>query len=222
MYTIILFQNSLNLETINSNKTEIIVQQNMLFYVTNEENDDKIYMHDLDNSENYKSVSISNITKNKVLLSLNEESFILFGYEYENTSSNLFFKIYDSNQFPNIIKEDYFENITFNSKINIKMVNESIFLLYFFVSNEIIIYKLNLETRIFYLTKKIISITIGLNLNTIECDSFDGENILCVYSLISSTNEIKFYYFLEQFEGPQNHPNDVNNNYNIKAVSINN
>ena len=140
MYTIILFQNSLNLETINSNKTEIIVQQNMLFYVTNEENDDKIYMHDLDNSENYKSVSISNITKNKVLLSLNEESFILFGYGYENTSSNLFFKIYDSNQFPNIINEDYFENITFNSKINIKMVSESIFLLYFFVSDEIIIY----------------------------------------------------------------------------------
>ena len=97
MYTIILFQNSLNLENINSNKTEIIVQQNMLFYVTNEENDDKIYLHDLDNSENYKSVSISNITKNKVLLSLNEESFILFGYEYENTSSNLFFKIYNSN-----------------------------------------------------------------------------------------------------------------------------
>ena len=56
MYTIILFQNSLNLENINSNKTEIIVQQNMLFYITNEENDDKIYMHDLDNSENYKSV----------------------------------------------------------------------------------------------------------------------------------------------------------------------
>jgi len=88
--------NSERLSFINSNTTQIIVKQNKLFYITNDDNDNNLYIHDLNTFIN-KSVPIDNNTevKNKILLSLNDENFIIFGYK--NNENSFFYKIYNSN-----------------------------------------------------------------------------------------------------------------------------
>ena len=210
------------LESINSNRTQIIVQQNKLFYIKNDEN--KIYVHNLGDYTD-DSVSISDITKNKIIISLNEEKFILFGYANANANgnSNFLFKIYNSNNYENSTEEGSFGQIIYHEKINIKMVNETLFLLYFFREKEksMNIYKLNINNRNHYFINKKISNYPDYNLNTIECDSFDGEQILCVYSLLSETN-IKFQYFYDNFQDGSISEKEISDIYkDLKAVSFN-
>ena len=85
--------NSERLSSINSNTTQIIVKQNKLIYITNDD-DNQLHIHDLNSFED-QSVSIDSETeiKNKMLLSLNEEHFILFGYK--NNENSFLYKIYN-------------------------------------------------------------------------------------------------------------------------------
>ena len=214
------FISNQRLSSINSNTTEIIVQQNKLFYIKNDDDgDNDIHVQDL-SSFNEDTIGITRITKNKKLLSLNEQNFILFGYEDDNSLSNFLFQIFDSNQYQNSNNCETFGKIRYNSKINIRMVNENIFLLYFFASNIINIYKLNLEEKNFIHCEKQLYLYTGLNVNTIECDSFDGENILCIYSLITSS-DINFYYFFNKIQDSQLNQNSINQNFEaIKATSL--
>ena len=207
------------LKTINSDTTQIIEQQNKIIYITNDDNDDNIHIYDSKSSEN-KNVLSSTIKKSKILLSLNEEKFILFGYNDEN-NLNLFFNIYNSSNDFNITKEGYFNNVKLNPKINIKMINENLFLLYYFDNNIIYLFQLNIDT-----SQEQNHFSIEINIpseyafNTLECEAFNGENIFCVYSLISS-NSIKFYYFFKKFSSNEIKFIEINNVENIIAVSIN-
>ena len=121
------------ISSINSNTTQIILHQNKLFYITNDLNDDKIHIQDLSTSSAEETINISpNIKLNKVLLSLNEENFILLGFDSDNSlSSNLFFEIYNSNQYQNAFKNGQC-NIKYKEKINFKIVNETMLLFYYF------------------------------------------------------------------------------------------
>ena len=113
------FISNQRLSSINSNTTEIIVQQNKLFYIKNDDDgDNDIHVQDL-SSFNEDTIGITRITKNKKLLSLNEQNFILFGYEDDNSLSNFLFQIFDSNQYQNSNNCETFGKIRYNSKINI-------------------------------------------------------------------------------------------------------
>ena len=215
------FISTQRLSSINSNTTEIIVQQNKLFYIKNDnDGDNNIHVQDLSTYEE-DTITITGFTKNKKLLSLNEQKFILFGYENDNSPSNFLFQIFDSNQYNNSDGYESFGTIKYNSKINIRMVNENIFLLCFFETNVINIYKLNLEDKSFnHGEKQLSNLASGVSLNTIECDSFDGENILCVFSLISSS-DILYNYFFSNLQGSQFSGNYINNNFeNIRATTL--
>ena len=207
--------------SINSDTTQIIAQQNKLIYITNDDNDNNIHIYDFETSEN-KNISISSIKKCKILLSLSEEKFILFGFIDEN-SRQLLFIIYDSTNDFDIIKSGTFENFIFHSQINIKMINENQFLLYYYENNIISLFKLNIETSQepnFIYSLKEINIPSDYSCNSLECETFNGENIICVYSLISSS-DIKFYYFFNKFSSNEINSIAINNFYNIRAVSIN-
>ena len=65
---------------INSDIAQMIVQQHKLIYIINDDKDNKIHIHDIKTNVD-KKISISNIKKGKILLSLNEVQFILFGYQ---------------------------------------------------------------------------------------------------------------------------------------------
>ena len=208
------------LESINSNTAQLLSQQNKLFYITNDDNDNVLHIQDL-SSYKQTNVSISDFSKCKFLISLTEEKFILFGYKNNNAFSSLLFKIFQSNNIENFIAQGSFENIMYNSQINIKMVNETMFLLYFIKDNNLYIYRLNLEStsNVVYCLKQI-STSNGESINTVECNSFDGENVICVYSLLSQNSNIKFKYFFNSFDTQINALN-ISNIANIRAVSVN-
>ena len=97
-----------------------------------------------------------------------------------------------------------FQDIIFKSQINIKMINENQFLLYYFDNNWINFFKLNiansLEMNNSIYSSKQINIPSVSSFNTLECETFNGVNIMCIYLLISS-GYVKFYYFFNIFAG---------------------
>ena len=205
------------LSTINSVTAQIIVQQNKLLYVTNDvDGANDIHIYDLSNSvEN--SVSTSDIARNKMIFSLNEEKFILFGYE--GSTYSFCFQIYNHT---NEIEQKNCKNIiNQNSQINIILLNEKTFLLYFISGQYLYLYYLGVENQSYGSYTKQISMD-NLNLNTIECDSLDDDDILCIYSLIDVENKIQFYYSFGQITGDQFPRYEINTLYkNIFAASIN-
>ena len=208
------------LSTINSDTAQIIAQKNKLIYITNDDNDNNIHINNSRNNEE-ELISINDIKKCKRLLSLSDEKFILFGYEDEN--SKLFFKIYNSESDYSIIQQGSFENVIYNNQINIKMINENQFLLYFFEDNQIYLFKFYIENSsepnpIF--SMKPINIPADFSFNTLECDTFNGEKIMCVYSLISSS-DIKFFYVLYKFNDNEIKSIEIKDYSNIRAVSLN-
>ena len=185
-------------------------------------NDDKIHIQDLSTSSAEETINISpNIKLNKVLLSLNEENFILLGFDSDNSlSSNLFFEIYNSNQYQNAFKNGQC-NIKYKEKINFKIVNETMLLFYYFQQPYLSVYQINIydtnsDSNYQSIKNFEITLTNGFKLNSVECESFNGINVLCLYSLISGTN-ILYYYFFNDISNI----NQINNLYsNIFAVSI--
>ena len=215
--------NSERLSFINSNTTQIIVKQNKLFYITNDDNDNNLYIHDLNTFIN-KSVPIDNNTevKNKILLSLNDENFIIFGYK--NNENSFFYKIYNSNNnYEKFNEQGSFELYNYNSKINIIILNEKQYFLYILSGNNLYIYTFNSGIISLPPVSKSIS-TNNWNLNTIECDSLNNETILCVYSLINPSKSIYFYYAFEKLDGNQLIGNEIKSQYsqdgNTEAASI--
>ena len=132
--------NSERLSSINSNTTPIIVKKNKLFYITNDENDNNLYIHDLNTFDNTQvSIHNDNEIKNKILLSLNEENLIIFGYK--NDKKSFLYKIYNINDnSENSFEPGNFGLITYNSQINVFILNEKQYFLYFISGNFLYIY----------------------------------------------------------------------------------
>ena len=107
---IFIFTKNDKLSNINSGTAQIVVHLNKLFFITNDNNDDELHIYDLTNSLD-SEISISSIKKSKVLMSLNEEQFILVGYENDNYDSILHFKIYNSSNYQNPTQEKQYEGI---------------------------------------------------------------------------------------------------------------
>ena len=212
------------LESINSDTTQLLSQQNKLFYITNDDNDNVLHIQDL---ITYKqtNVSISDFKKCKILIPLTDEKFILFGYDSDRSNSKLLFKIFNSNDIENDIDDGNFGNIRYFSKINIRKINETMFLLYFIEGNNLYIYKLNLESSFIISGLKQISKSSDESVNTVECDSFNGEYVICVYSLINMNNEqinyVKYKYFFNRLQDSNINELDISNIENIRAVSVN-
>ena len=155
--------NSERLSSINSNTTPIIVKKNKLFYITNDENDNNLYIHDLNTFDNTQvSIHNDNEIKNKILLSLNEENLIIFGYK--NDKKSFLYKIYNINDnFGNSIEPGNFGLITYNSHINVIILNEKQYFLYFISGNFLYIYiDLILEKILFTLFQNKFLLIIGI------------------------------------------------------------
>jgi hypothetical protein len=107
----------------------------------------------------------------------------MFGF---NSDNKFLYQEYDditSNDSP--IKSGTF-GLTFLNPINyvIRMVSENIYILSYINDNNFIVFSQELDKPSIGGRKQINIYTNNIHLNTIECDSFDGKNIFCVYSLI--------------------------------------
>ena len=147
-------------------------------------------------------ISITNslpIKKYKKLVKKNDYSFILFGFTDDNKFG---YNIYSIDG--NLLSKDEFD-ITCNSQISyqIKMIKESDYIFYYIDDSIFYLYKLSLTNNGIKGGSKTLTLLTGYNLNTIDCDSYDGEYIFCVYSELKKNKaeySIKTYYSFESIE----------------------
>ena len=141
--------------------------------------------------------TISNI-KNKTLLKISNEDFIIFGFnEYNNLEYNKS-SIKDNSNEEKIFRE-IGKQINGNIRnYTIKFIKPDIYLLYYIMESTNLFY-----SYILYISgngnndsrNKVIQLENNYLLNTIECDSYDAINIFCVYSIIENINDLSSYSF---------------------------
>ncbi len=165
---------------IDSNTVEMIIKDEKLIYVNNESNQIKSY--DI-NTNNEITIYNNVITKNKFLINLSEEKFIMFGFNNDNTFLYQIYNDINNNNSP--IQSGTF-GLTFLNPINyvIRMVSENTYILSYINDNNFVVISQELDKTLIGGRKSIDLFVTNIHLNTLECDSFDGKNIFCVYSLI--------------------------------------
>ena len=164
---------------INSNTVEMILKDDELIYTTEELNTINVY--DLIKKENIATIYQYNITRSKTLINLSDKKFILFGL---NTEGILTAYIYDdTSNNANSIKFGSLELLfTNNMNFSIRKVTEDIFIITYINGDNCNIFMLEKGNEPKGGLKHILDKN-NKNVNTLECDSFDGINIFCVYSL---------------------------------------
>ena len=193
-----------------TNDFEMILFGEKFIYVY--ENTQTIQITEKEKNDNNISINESLIKKNKKLLKIDDNYFILFGF---SGSNNFAFSLYEING--NYKDGGEFDNLIYNPEINyqIRMINEREFIFSFIYISDFYLYKLNRSLKDKKGGKKNI-ITDGFTLNTIECDSFDGNYFFCAYSLIKRdpytfAYTIKSYYSFEKIDNTNLQKNVLTN-----------
>ena len=175
----------------NDPSLNMILINDTCFYVSESSKDIYKIKVEEDNSKNFSTTS--NV-RNKTLIKLSEEQFMVFGL---NNNSYLIYKIFNVNENNH---EKPFENLALQilgglGNHTIKPINKTDFLVYFIYSGQFYLYQFNLFSSSQYKGgRKDFDLEKDYGINTIECDSFDGKNIFCVYSTIKIVKDIINYY----------------------------
>ena len=180
-----------------SSNTETILMNDYLIY-TNNDNTIKV--------ENLKGDSIVDIStrndkikckKKLICLNENEKKFALFGTE-TNSDTNLYYQIYKLSSVLEAGISGSFSNINIPENYMIRLISETNCILSF-KNDAFYIYKLDLENNEKFPSSgsRNVDVYTGYlenSINTIECDSYDGENIFCVYSIANKIKQDKEEY----------------------------
>ena len=147
------------------------------------DNQDSIYKQKI--TENQASlISIEGEYKNKKLIKKykSDNEFVLFALDSSNSLSYCYCKMSDSGS-KKLRSLDFVINI---SDYSIKNINETSFLIYYIYNRDFYLHVINLDNIIpnDEIKRKNITYDDYYQLNTIECDSYDGVNIFCAYSTI--------------------------------------
>ena len=133
-----------------------------------------------------QNFSITSNIKNKTLIKLTDDSFIMFGLNNNNMLCYKQYNIHQNNA--NDFQPSSLQIVGNAGNHTIKYIKENLFLVYYLYSRQFYLYSLYLilgdQGGI-----KTISLEKDYQLNNIECDSYDGINIFCVYSIIKTIKD---------------------------------
>ena len=133
-----------------------------------------------------QNFSITSNIKNKTLIKLTDDSFIMFGLNNNNMVCYKQYNIHQNNA--NDFQPSSLQIVGNAGNHTIKYIKENLFLVYYLYSRQFYLYSLYLilgdQGGI-----KTISLEKDYQLNNIECDSYDGINIFCVYSIIKTIKD---------------------------------
>ena len=167
----------------------IILLDNTCFYIN--ENSNIIYKIGVNENDGTTFATISTDYTNKKLIKISEDKFILFAF---NNNKYLSYCDLDKNKDEGN-KELTPSNLQINdaigSSFSIKYINEDSYLFYYIYNRNFYLYSINKDSSSGGI--KEIEYEENYQLNTIECDSFDGENIFCTYSTIHLFEELGQY-----------------------------
>ena len=159
------------------------------------DNSNIIYRQRVTDNNAQTFTTISPGYKNKMLIKISNEKFVVFALNNSNCLFYFSYNINDENQ-----NEIFDLNFAIDNTVNnytIKSINESSFLLYYIKNEKFYLYLINQSSVIEGNNPKNIKIEYDYHLNTIECDSYDGINIFCAYSTyfmyINYNNNLQFF-----------------------------
>ena len=210
----------ITLDMIPSGITKMITINNKLIYITESESD--ITVFDL-NDESSQNIDSDGIKINKSLIKLNDEEFIFFGYE-ESNSVNLRFNIYNMSEHSinSIIKKGTFNNINHYQSCDIKMINRNNYISYSYKGQEALIYSLDVESKAsegYTISISNDGLSSNIVLAAMECDSYDSNIIICIYSLKLDENQMNLYYSYIDLSSKQTSFQFNNNAIDANAVT---
>ena len=161
---------------------KLILYEDFCVYAT--EDKTYIYKRNIEGDKDESLIRTPQNIKNKTLIKLSNDSFIVFAL---NSSDNqLIYSnfIISENKGTNF-KKSYI-NITKNiNNHTIKHVDKNKFIVYYNIFPKTIhLYSFDLDSSNIKGGNKEIYLDNNYKFNIIECDSYDGENIFCVYSII--------------------------------------
>ena len=204
------------MNTINSKTVEMIIKNDKLIYTTEESGE--IVIYDLVKKENTSIIYNNDIKKSKTLINLSDEKFILFGIE-SNDNGKLTANLYDLALNANINPYNtHSTQLSFSSGIKfiIRMVTEDVYIISYIYNNNCMVFKFKIgEAEIG--GRKFNSEIQSKSPNTIECDSFDGNNIFCVYSLTETANgdlNVECFYSFSRVDDSSIQKNEIKVNLN--------
>ena len=205
-------------EITGSNTVEMILKNDKLIYVNNET--DTITIYDI-NINNANPVPNSEIKKNKILIDLDNDKFIIIGIA---NNFSLIYNIYnDISNYNSPIKVGSFQySLLPYIHYSIRKVTENIYILFYINNNNCIVFKLEFGKNPIGGIKQIPENT--KDINTLECDSFDGEYIFCVYSLIEyDINDdiiyIESFYSFKEINENNLEKNSIIDNPEIASIA---
>ena len=174
------------IDTFNDSLKIILFEDNTCVFVEEEKSDIyKMKVNDESSQLLSNLSSISNI-KNKTLIKISEEQFILFALD--KTNDQLLYSKFNKSELGTNKNQLTSIGLTINGGIGnhtIKYINENNFLVFYIYNKYFYLYSIYLNQNNQGNIKEIELINQNYMLNTIDCDSYDGENIFCVYSIIN-------------------------------------
>ena len=179
-----------NIQNIQFDNTKnIILFDNIAIYSNENEN---LIVQTYIEEDDSQQISFSSDIKNKTLIKISNESFILFAL---NTNNNkLLYNTYKVNP---IFGESTFIDKNFNllniiGNYTIKNINNNDFLIFYMNQKDFYLYSINLNGTSNGGLKKI-NLENENYLNNIDCDSYNGINIFCVYTIINLIPDYSYY-----------------------------
>ena len=197
LYFIMLFPiiYSSNIFTISSETVQMILINKKIIY-TNDETTE-IIIKDITNIGSELKINDCQISKYKNLLELENENFIIFGFTNDNKFSYYIYNMTSTGYIST--KSDSFNFLNEPLTYIVRMIDESVYVLSYISGSYYYVYLLEINNSPNY---KFIKSSNENGLNTFECDSYDGTNIFCVYSLSNYDRTarqyiINCYYFFK-------------------------
>ena len=180
------------------------------------ENESGIYEIDIEGNSKPKLLfNVSNKNyKNKTLIKISNEEFIIFALNNENKICYNTIKMTENKPGEKQLSTLELPIIGGIGNHTIKYINENTYLLYYFYSSSFYLYTLHLDSYS-YLNPggiKTIETEGDYVLNTIECDSYDGEYIFCVYSTIEIANKYNAYSTMVYYSFENINVRNIKNN----------
>ena len=191
----------INILTLQSETVQMILINKKIIYSNDETTE--IIIKDITNIGSELKINDCMISKYKYLLELEKENFIIFGFTNENKFTYYIYNMTSTGYIST--QTDSFNFLYQPLKYIVRMINENVYVLSYISDGKYYIYLLELNKSPNY---KFIKSSNENDLNTFECDSYDGTYIFCVYSISIYDRTTRQY--------------NVNSYYFFKNVSRNN
>ena len=191
----------------NINNKLIFINQNIIIYIINNENENKIYYYDINSNVGNSLDTYSEIVKYKNIIKLDGEKFLIFGL---NNFYQFCYRHYNYNNYKIFLNLEYCFNINniYNlnklNQLDVKFISGTKIILSTRIEYKFQIFIIDFQTHEIYFYQiqendTNINVDSTYVSNNIQCDSNDGFNFFCIFCY-NKISEWKLFFLSGKFD----------------------